>query len=153
MSKLWNLGGQNQRKKEPWAIHTQELILKHRRVKTSHPRKKWNWKGVSQIHYQAFILKSHSRLIKVLILNNHQGKSTWWDWIDMFLKRPLMPLSSLVSTCKHARRDVTSTTTWRTLIARHSLVCTWHALIARHSLVRTDCAFIARQPLARHCTH
>ena len=71
----------------------------------------------------------------------------------LFLQRPLSTLSTLVSPRERARRDVTSTTTLRALIARHSLLRTWRTLITRHLLVRTDRALIARQSLARHHTH
>ena len=71
----------------------------------------------------------------------------------LFLQRLLRPLSTLVSLRERARHYILSTTTWRTLTARHSLVRTWHVLIARHSLVRTDRALSAHQSLERHHTH
>ena len=58
----------------------------------------------------------------------------------VLLKRPLRPLSTLVSPRKRALRDVMPTTKWHALTSRYSLVCTDHALITRQSL-------------ARHCTH
>ena len=59
---------------------------------------------------------------------------------NLFLQRPLRPLSTLVLQRERTHRDVTSTTTWRALIARYLLIRTWRALIAR-------------QPSALHRTH
>ena len=71
----------------------------------------------------------------------------------VFLQRPLRPLSTIVSPLERARCGVMSTTTWRTIAVRYSLVRIWRALIAHHSLVRTDHVLIARQSLARHRTY
>ena len=71
----------------------------------------------------------------------------------LLLQQPFRPLSNMVSPRKLVSRDVTLTTIWCALIARHSLVRTWRALIAHHSLVRHNRALIARQSLVQHNTH
>ena len=43
---------------KPWVIQTHDLILKDIRMKTDHPRNRFNQKEISHSHYQLFVLKN-----------------------------------------------------------------------------------------------
>ena len=69
---------------KPWVTHTLELLIKQRRVNTTHPRKGWNRKIIYHWSYQVFTLKNkkHWRLMKYFILKNHWETRTWSNGMD-----------------------------------------------------------------------